>query len=476
MIKQFVDPGKSIGGQQVAVSAALAAAAKPYMVFAEKVLAMALRTAKASSPRHTVDAKLKNSFDGEVNLGVTCIVENWPITFKATATIADGKTKFSEKDVADAIEAALKAAKEAPLAVAAEGRKLEVDLQKVVAVRVGDIVTFTNPELPTWSLMVKAAEMMDAESRKFVPSRVEASLRGYCLTEFKMVAAFKQEAFKMPVIQASVVAKVEPAKPAQWQVPVQAAPQQADQSIHNISASGRTTPPISQSVQASNDNRRMFEAHIKSMAEPAAINWVRSSLKGGNPSVIGSDLTSLAYDKQRLLTGAAVINIKFYGSTGVEEANIAVPFDRNGRPDLNAIQRTKADLMAEEEHKAALKIKSDEDAKRAFDDFVASEKAKKIKADGLGIKAGIGYGGSKPLPNFLIPVPKVSIPDEYSVVGKKLVVDGMVYEIEPTNYNAPDVDHSTFWMLRLKPELGIKDADYVPNYSGVTAQLAASGR
>lgn len=480
MIKQFVNGNQQFGADRVAASAAMLAAAVPHRDAATKVLNLAMRALNVSLPRTTVTSKMRNSLDGEITFDVSGFLQNWPIMFQAVSKIENGKSVFSEKIVADAVEAALKAAKEAPATPATlEAGKLELDLQQIVAIRSGHVVSFSTPELPSWSLHVKAEELLNENSRKFVPGRVVASLRGFCLTEFRRVAAFKQEDFKLPMIQASVQAKVVAAPLPQWQVPVQAVPQQADQSLHNISA-GMTSPLISEdpnlSLIASNDNRRMFESHIRSMAEPAAINYVRTALKGGAPVVKTTDMTSLAYDKNRLLTGAAVVNVKFYGKMGVEEASIAVPFDRSGRPDVKAINRTQADLAAEEQRVAALKLKSDEEAKRAFDEFVASEKAKKARIEGMGVKASVGYGGARPLPNFLIPIPKVSIPEEYSVAGKRIVVDGMIYEVEPTNHNSPDVEHSTFWMLRLKPELGIKDADYAPNYSGVTAALATASR
>lgn len=478
MFKSHVVSGKEIASQQASISANLVSAAAPHRAAAERVLAAALRSLKVSSPRYTVAAAMKNSFDGQIDFNLSCVSENWPVTFKASAIIKDGKLSFAEKDVAEPLAAALTAAKAVKVQAAAEPKSLEVDLTKVVAFRNGDVVSFSSPELPSWALHLKANELADEHSRKFAPSRVMASIRGFCVTQFNVTAAFKQEEFKLPVIQAHVVAKIVPKAPAQWQVPVVAAAQNPQTAIDGLSVTA--SKPAQErdpnlSANRTNDARRLFETHLRATAEPAALAWVRTNLKGGAPSVKSYDMSGVQYDANRNLTGAAVLTVKFYGSKGVEEASVSVPFDKMGRADVKAIQRTQADLMAEEQRVAALKLKTDEEARKEFERFVASERAKEERLTNLGVKASVGYGGSKPLPNFLIHVPKVSLPEEFSVAGKRLVVDGMVYEVEPTNFNAPDIEHSTFWALRLKPELGIKDADYVPNYSGVQAQLAAAG-
>jgi hypothetical protein len=473
MSKSHVVSGKEFASQQASVSAHLVSVAAPHRAVAERVLAAALRSLKVSSPRYTVAATMKNSFEGQVDFNLSCVSENWPVTFKASAIVKDGKLVFSEKDVAEPLAAALTAAKAVKIEAAAP-KTVDVDLTKVVAFRAGDVISFSSPELPSWALHLKANELADEQSRKFAPSRVMASIRGFCITQFNVAAAFKQEEFKLPVIQAHVVAKIVPQAPPQWQVPVVSAPQHVQASVDNLSA--QTVKPAQErdpnlSASRTNDARRLFETHLRATAEPAALAWVRANLKGGAPSVKSADMSGVQYDAAKNLTGAAVLTVKFYGSKGVEEASVSVPFDKMGRADVKAIQRTQADLLAEEQRVAALKLKSEEQARKEFEQFVASERAKQERLDKMGVKAGVGYGGSKPLPNFIIHVPKVSLPEEFSVAGKKLVVDGMVYEVEPTNFNAPDIEHSTFWALRLKPELGIKDADYVPNYSGVTAKM-----
>ncbi len=475
MFKSHVVPGKEFDSQKASISAALVAAAAPHRAQAERVLTASLRSLKLGSPRYTVTATMKNSFDGQIDFNLSGITENWPVSFKASAMVKDGKLAFTEKDVADPMAAALVAAKAVKIEAAAP-KSLDIDLTKVVAFRAGDVISFSSPELPSWALHLKANELMDEHSRKFAPSRVMASIRGFCVTQFNVSASFKQEEFKMPMIQAKVVAKVVAKAPAQWQVPIVAQPQHA-MALENLSVQAsrpaQERDPNQSRIQA-NDARRMFESTLRATAEPAAIAWVRATLKGGAPSILGRDFSGVQYDANHNLVGAAVLTVKFYGKMGVEEASISVPFDSRGRADVKAIQRTQADLVAEEERRAKLQITSDEDARRQFEEFVASERAKQGRLDKLGVKASVGYGGSKPLPNFIINVPKVSLPEEYSVVGKKIVVEGMVYEVEPTNFNAPDIEHCAFWALRLKPELGIKDADYVPNYSGLNAKLAAA--
>lgn len=475
MFKSHVISGKEFDSQKASISAALVAAAAPHRAHAERVLNASLRSLKLSSPRYTVTATMKNSFDGQIDFNLSGITENWPVTFKASAMVKDGKLAFSEKDVAEPMAAALVVAKAVKIEAAAQ-KSLDVDLTKVVAFRAGDVVSFSSPELPSWALHLKANELIDEHSRKFAPSRVMASIRGFCITQFNVSASFKQEEFKMPMIQAHVVAKIVAKAPAQWQVPIVAQPQHA-MAIDNLSVQAsrpaQERDPNLNAIQASN-SRRVFESHLRSSAEPAALAWVRANLKGGAPSVKSFDVSGVQYDAEHKLVGAAVMTIKFYGKMGVEEASISVPFDRQGRADVKAIQRTQADLMAEEERRAQLKITSEEDARKQFEDFVASERAKQERLGKMGVKAGVGYGGSKPLPNFIINVPKVSLPESVSVVGKRIVVDGMIYEVEATNFNAPDIEHCAFWALRLKPELGIKDADYVPNYSGISAKLAAA--
>jgi hypothetical protein len=473
MLKNHVASGKEFASQQASISAALVSAAAPHRAAAERVLAAALRSLKVSSPRYTVAATMKNSFEGQVDFNLSCVSQNWPVTFKASAMVKDGKLEFSEKDVAEPLAAALTASKAVKIEAAAT-KTIEVDLTKVVAFRAGDVVSFSSPELPSWALHLKANELADEQSRKFAPSRVMASIRGFCVTSFNVTASFKQEEFKLPVIQAHVVAKIVAKPLPTWQLPVVAAAQNPQVVIDNLSV--HASKPAqerdpNQSLIRANDARRQFENHLRATAEPAAIAWVRANLKGGAPSVKAADMSGVQYDANRNLAGAAVVTVKFYGSMGVEEASVSVPFDKMGRADVKAIQRTQADLMAEEQRAAALKIKSDEEARNQFEQFVKSERAKQERIAGMGVKASVGYGGSKPLPNFIINVPKVSLPESVSVVGKKIVVDGMVYEVEPTNFNSPDIEHCAFWALRLKPELGIKDADYVPNYSGVTAKL-----
>lgn len=472
MFKSHVASGKEFETQKASISAALVSAAAPHRAAAERVLAAALRVLKVSSPRYTVVATMKNSFDGQVDFNLSCVSQNWPVSFVASAMVKDGKLSFTEKDVAEPLAAALVAAKAVKIE-ASVPKTLAVDLTQVVAYRAGDVVAFSSPELPSWSLYLKANELTDEQSRKFAPSRVMASIRGFCITQFNVAASFKQEDFKLPVIQAHVVAKVVAKSLPQWQLPVIAQAQHQQVSMDNLSVTAskpaQERDPNQQAIRA-NDARRLFETNLRMTAEPAAIAWVRANLKGGNPSVKSYDMSGVQYDANRNLIGSAVMTVKFYGSLGVEEASVSVPFDKMGRADVKAIQRTQADLMALEQSNAALKVKSEAEARTEFEQFVASERAKQDRLSKMGVKAGVGYGGSKPLPNFIINVPKVSLP-EWVVAGKKIVVEGMIYEVEPTNFNAPDIEHSTFWALRLKPELGIKDADYVPNYSGVTAKL-----
>ncbi len=447
----------------------------------EILVAGVLSKIGADSVRQKVTASMKNVLDGDVLSAVRCIMGTWPVTFEVKGSIANGEVSLDEKAIKDSLDAALKAVKEAPRATAIAA-KMPVDLSSISAARVGDIVSFRSAELPEWGLTCRASDMMDDNIKKLIPGRVVASLRGYCLTQFDRVAEFSQPEFKLPVVAAVVMRKPEPALPPDWNIQAAISDQLEQASIgHSIAASMDFAQPSAEhraevrQPRASDGARSAFETDVRSQLEPLATSWLRAELKADNPVVQMADMSGVQENGGRR-SGSAVFSFKFYGRFQMEEATIEVPYDTNGQPNVLAINRTKADLQAEEDRRKKLQILSDEDREKKLKQFKADQAATAGRLKAMGLEAAqspYNSNWSQGGPANMVPIRKTALPEEYSKPGVKLMVDGAIYEIEATDWNSVSAEHNTFWMLRLKPELSASDADF--NYHVYAAADALSG-
>jgi hypothetical protein len=156
-----------------------------------------------------------------------------------------------------------------------------------------------------------------------------------------------------------------------------------------------------------------------------------------------------------------------------------VPFDNAGRVVASGVGRTQADLLASEEIRRQLEIASEQDAKALFDKFVAEETAKAGREEAIGINASsdMGYGANwiKRGPADRIPIEKNALPAEFSVVGKKILLGGLVYEVQVTDYNAPSIERSAHWMLELRAEIPASKADFAYSSNGLGQALSTVG-
>ncbi len=219
---------------------------------------------------------------------------------------------------------------------------------------------------------------------------------------------------------------------------------------------------------------------ISRHAADAASAFVRNSLKGGTAAVKGVDLSGITVSASKV-EGSAVVSVEFFGNRSSEQATIEVPFDANGRPVTASVGRTKADLVAADELGRRLQIASEAEAKAIFEKFVADQAAKEIRAEALGINISatseMGYGSNwvKRGPADRIPIPKHALPEEFSVVGKKILLGGLVYELQPTDYNSASIERSAHWMLELRMEIPASKADYAYGFGGLGQSLASAG-
>ena len=482
-------------------------------------LKAALHKAGASNDTMGVSTKMKNILDGTMTLTASWFDGRKRVNAKADLPVRKGDLEFNPVSfIANSVEQEYASPTQ-------EAKTYQVDASKITARRVGDLVLIAHENLPDWGLNIPIADIK--AGRGVVEARIASSIQGFVTHQFNRNADI-QGGVKMPMVASE---KPAPSVKASWVVNVgnignieeeteEAAratyAEYVEQSKsgygraggesvilmedgepveehigdniegaqHDINASMPTAQDTGSKATITDSASRQYEADaaVKGMlnrsAGEAAVNFVRSSLSGGSPSVVAVDLTSIRVTASKI-EGSAVVSVKFYGNKSTEEATIEVPFDDRGNVVASKVGRTQADLVAAEDIRSKLEVASEAEAKAIFDKFVADETSKDERFKALGIAAGgdMGLGSNwiKRAPVDRIPIPKNSLPAEYSVVGKKILVGGMVYELQPTDFNAPSIARSVHWMMEMRPEVPASKADFSYNNSGLGEALSAGG-
>lgn len=439
-----------------------------------QAVSTAIKAAGGSNAELQASARLKNVLEGMVSLTASWFDPRLGrVVASVEAPVAGGAVSLDVKALlASAVEK-----KHEPV-VSAE-KKYVVDPAKLAAKRVGSLIVLSHAALPEWGLHVSMADVK--AGREAVEERIAASIQGFCASMFGRNADIPG-GLKMPLVASELPAQpaAEQAAPAAAEHPELAAEQAA------LAAASPTSKDTGGKIDASAGASRAWETNAALMgslnrqAADAASAFVRNILKGGLAAIKGVDLTGIKVSASKV-EGSAVVSVEFFGNRSSEQATIEVPFDANGKAVQAGVGRTKADIVAAEELRRSLEIASEAEAKAIFEKFVADQAAKEIRAEQLGINISatseMGYGANwiKRGPADRIPIPKHALPEEFSVVGKKILLGGMVYELQPTDYNAPSIERSAHWMLELRMEIPASKADYAYGFGGLGQSLASAG-
>jgi len=412
---------------------------------------------------------MRNVLDGTVSLSASWFDGRKRVAAKADLQVAGGELVL---DLKAFLASAAEVKHDSPVAAA---KTYAVDAAKLRAKRVGGLVLISHDHLPEWGLRITMDDLK--ASREMVEARIAASIQGFCASQFNRNADI-QGGVKMPVVASEMPTQVpaQEAAKATEHATLQTEQQTLTASMPSSQDTGAKASP------ADGDSRQWeaeasLKASLTRAASDAAMHFVRTKLAGGNPSVKVVDLTGVVTGSK--IMGSAVVAVEFYGNRSREQVTLDIPFDERGRVVASKVDRTKADIAAAEELRSKLAVASEAEAKEIFSKFVAEEIAKQERMKALGINASsdMGYGSNwiKRGPADRIPIPKNALPEELSVIGKKILVGGMVYEIQPTDFNAPSIERSAHWMLELRPEIPASKADYAFNSSGLGQALSTVG-
>jgi len=431
----------------------------------------AIKLVGGSNQELKVVTKLKNVLEGTMTLSASWFDGNRRVSASASLPVANGALVLDAK----AFLATAQEAKHESTQVAQ--KTYQVDPAMLKAKRMGDSVILSHQSMPEWTLRVSVDEIK--ASREAVETRIAASIQGYCVGQLYRNADL-MGGIKMPIVASEAP---EVAAPEAEVIEVKHETLPAEQQA--LAASSQTTsgaPDSKANVLAGASAQWEASEAVKGMvrrsASAAALTFVSKQIQGGSPSIKDIDLSGMKFNASGP-EGSAVVSIEYYGRISRENMTVAVPFDAKGRVVAAGVARTQADVLAADEIRRSLEMKSEQDAKAQFDAFVAEETAKVTRLEGMGVQASadMGYGSNwiKRGPADRIPIAKTALPEEFSQMGKKILIGGMVYELQPTDYNAPSIERSAHWMLELRAEIPASKADYAYASNGLGQALSSVG-
>ena len=364
----------------------------------------------------------------------------------AKLPVADGKVSLDMKGFMAS------AAEVAPRAIAAAQEKTyDVDAALLRARRVGDGVLLSHPHLPEWGMQVGISEVKADRADAERPHRRQhpgASKAASFYRNAKIVGALA-----MPVVASEA--------PAQAPAAVEPAPEPVTASLAaDVQAMESSMPTARDSAQKAVSTGlgrlrplgrclRGLRCTLTCLATRAALAFAAKKAPGSMPSAKSVDLSGMGLGGQTI-TGSALVSVEYYVSAGRDQMTVEVPFDPAGRVVAAKVGQTQADILAGEEIRRRLEIASEADAKAIFDRFVADQAKVPVLASG---ETGYGSTWVNRGPVGRVPIAKTALPAEYSVVGKKILLAGYVYEVQPTDYNAPSIARAAHWMLELRADL-----------------------
>ncbi len=451
---------KSFESQKMASADRIAATAQQAMPKIQSGLRAYLTGQGARLRSVELETGPTNTVDGVLTVSIKADLDKTFLDYTMDVPLKDGIAQVNETLLDTIFKAAKEADEKAPavLDTTAASRK-EIDLSQIEGIRHDELVVFTSKELPRWQYHVPVATLKDDNSRKITCSRIVASISGYCLQDFQQVAAYKQDVFALPMIhEASVTAKPEP-------MPVVDYPEakiDAELTEHHFAVHGRKPAMDSANVQADvTERKEAFQSLVRRDADPAVAMFIRSQLKGGNHTILGYDYANVTYNDSGKLMGYVDVDVRYYSDKSIDQVTLRATYDAMGKMPTRTEDLLKAtvaptpeSVKAAENAEAELKILSDEEASKEFEDYMEAQK--KAEADGADFKVTAGYGQGSNFNNFpaapRIPLLKALVPAELGE-GDKLELRGFVYQLAATDYNCVDIEHSAYWMACLTDEL-----------------------
>jgi hypothetical protein len=432
---------------------------------------VAIKVAGGSNQELKVATKLKSVLEGSMTLSASWFNGNRRVDAKADLPVVNGAVVLDAK-------AFLATAQEAKHESTTSAQKTYVvDPALLKAKRVGNLVVMSHQSMPEWKLQISVDELK--ASKEAVESRITASIQGYCVGQFYRNADM-MGGIKMPIVASEAPEVAAPDVVAE-EVKHEALPaeQQAlTASMPTTSGAGDSKANVLAGASAQWEASEAVKGQVRRSASAAALTFVGKQIQGGSPSIKEIDLSGMQFNASGF-TGSAVVAIEYYGRISRENMTVSVPFDGAGRVVASGVARTQADVLAADEIRRSLEMKSEQDAKAQFDAFVAEETAKVTRLEGMGVNASadMGYGSNwiKRGPADRIPIAKTALPEEFSQVGKKILIGGLVYELQITDYNAPSFERSAHWMLELRAEIPASKADYAYASNGLGQALSSVG-
>jgi hypothetical protein len=331
-----------------------------------------------------------------------------------------------------------------------------IDLSKIVAEHVGDLVLYKTEELPTWQFHAAVGSLANQANHSVIASHILASIRGNCLADWSRVAAFKQKDFSLPMVREVAVkasiSEVPGFRPADF---TPAAIEERATGLQMV-ATGMIQPPVNPTEKVEADNRRYaFEGRLRSTVESAVLKHVAAQFKGEFTKIGVVDLSGARERVNGLPAGKAVVSVSFYADNSLQETSLDVPFSQEGIVEAEKIVKAPAALAAEVARNEEMRILSEEQAKTEFKTYMDQQK---LKAELL-VQAGTAPGANTQSLGAVarVPILKALLPAE-TKPGDKFELRGYVYEVAETSFQSSDVSHSAYFMLCLTPDLPGKAA------------------
>lgn len=406
-----------------------------------------------------VEAAPKNTVDGSVSYAFRASTTQGELNWKMDVALRDGVPVLSEARVLEEFGKAL-ALKSAAAANLGEtdAATMTVDFKKVQASRAGDLVVYSSPELPRWNMPVSTSELKTDEGRAQVLAELKKSIGFYCLSDFGMQATLVGDA-GLPVVAAQDVrAAAQPKampQPDGWEDLVQGPEALLGARVQKPAQS---FSPIELRAEG---YRYGFEAKVRRAAEPVFQAWAKAQ-GGGAVEVIGWNFAEAKDSGTGVAQGKLVATLRYYTNTSREEVEVQAAFTAAGVLDAASVAKTEQQLSFEASRTAEFKVKSEAEAQAELE-RVAAERENLATIEAF-IQANLGIAASGENvangQNFLntpvvkrIPILKALLPKEASEPGKKIELNGYVYELRPTEYNSiANVDHSAYLMACLTEE------------------------
>lgn len=463
-MKMLRDDNKSMSARLAGLEDSLHLAAKEATPTIYSAVKRYVSPMGAVNPQVQVTVPSGNTVEGEYEVAVSTTTAYGKLDYSFRVPMKAGAPVITETAFMDAFSTAFKAQKDAPVEIGTPLAEAEVDLKTIEAERKHDLVVYSSQALPEWSFIATVDALKTQKNHALIASQIVASVRGHILATQGKVAKFTDKTFELPPVKATEV--VAAAKAVELhEIPGFSHPKTAQEirdmvTEHNMIVNGTKGAQAPSEIQAADEEALRFQSYVSRQALPLVEKFVRATLKGDSPQVISTDFSALRRKAMGFASGKLLVAVRFYGSAGVEEAEIEVPFE-NDRAVADKLAKTAKSIAAEKAREEALKVLSAEEAKARFEEFKARQAAhaEDLLASGLAVSAedmGMGQNREKRGAAERIPVLKALLPSDVKP-GGKVLVGSFVYKVAETDYQSVSAEKSAFYMLCLTDELPGKD-------------------